>query len=615
METSLWSTNYIEYEIQQIKSGKRDRQHVLSELLIAIHGGENREITNNYIKLFAALEPQADELLNRQDALFSALTCPQSKVQNDVLTHLKAICTHEHFDWRNFVAHCSAVLSVETKSVVTKTVMIFEQLAKLQKDAQPLLCESITQGLISTDEKIQMRVAKFLVKYASSDDNISAEIATYYPHLFSSVKDLLRPLCRDLINDADVIADVPNEVPQQITYLHDDRRIEIPETFDDQILFIAQVFENNAPYHFDIYATTLIKLIPQINEDNIERLAPLMKNALRGLNLNGSFRHLHNMERLMARHFFHLIQALLERTPNKKFQRKYETVLRNIAKDNREILPITHHKYHIVANVFLYAQQLGMESRDLPLLSTPTHEPCFIAFETFYQRLLAYQAQGVAVNEMDFQLAVARVVIDKTVKTEALTGEYGDVVRYLQGEIALDFALCETLPLWLMSVYRKGDKTELTRFVEHFQVATHLLASPQWKVTPNEDVALPFIINGVDVVTTETYGNYCGRYSYLWKMSSDTTIEERPYLMTEEAHKSFSLQPFNPDLMVAEILNNCDYNYFASIAEPTNQVITQFFTDAWQKNYGVFCYVFLAKLCFSEKKYAQLGAGLWEKCV
>ena len=69
---------------------------------------------------------------------------------------------------------------------------------------------------------------------------------------------------------------------------------------------------------------------------------------------------------------------------------------------------------------------------NLPLLSTPTHLPCFIDPAVFVQRLLQYQNAGVEPCSQDMQLAIQRCVfIGNQPDISQLNPGYAALVRYL----------------------------------------------------------------------------------------------------------------------------------------------------------------------------------------
>ncbi|WP_283936109.1 DUF6493 family protein [Escherichia albertii] len=69
---------------------------------------------------------------------------------------------------------------------------------------------------------------------------------------------------------------------------------------------------------------------------------------------------------------------------------------------------------------------------NLPLLSTPTHLPCFIDPAVFVLRLLQYQNAGVVPVSQDMQLAIQRCVfIGSQPDISQLNTEYAALVRYL----------------------------------------------------------------------------------------------------------------------------------------------------------------------------------------
>ena len=68
----------------------------------------------------------------------------------------------------------------------------------------------------------------------------------------------------------------------------------------------------------------------------------------------------------------------------------------------------------------------------LPLLSTPTHSPCFVDPSILVERFYQYQQAGVEPCSQDVQLALQRCVFSTNAPlVDKLSGEYGALMRYM----------------------------------------------------------------------------------------------------------------------------------------------------------------------------------------
>lgn len=75
----------------------------------------------------------------------------------------------------------------------------------------------------------------------------------------------------------------------------------------------------------------------------------------------------------------------------------------------------------------------------MPLLSTPTHTPMFIAPETLIERLKQYQQANAEPDDMDMQTALSRVALESSSQElplllRSLKGEYRHLLTFLLGE-------------------------------------------------------------------------------------------------------------------------------------------------------------------------------------
>ncbi len=340
----------------------------------------------------------------------------------------------------------------------------------------------ITTALLFPDEKVQMRVAKFLIKYGKTDDDaLSASVNAYLPEVYSGVKSLLAPFVDSLDNIDDMGAE-SNSTLDKITLapqpkIRDDNAIIVPDNFDDRVFFLAQAFENNEPWHFDVYLQVMIDVARELTADNIDRLAPIIKSA-------NSLHNTNLLQWLMAKHFNLCMQGFFQRFPNfaQTFKSKHADNYEFIAHLREDTVTQVGTPSHIIFNSLLdWSQTAIAEKFDVQMLSTPTHVPCFIDFDVLQSRLTRYQAQNISVNDVDFQIALSRVQWGENATVKELTGEHADLLNYLLGKKALAFEECKTVNHWLMAVYRKGNRDELRDFTAHFKLeADYLLNTPTW---------------------------------------------------------------------------------------------------------------------------------------
>jgi hypothetical protein len=101
------------------------------------------------------------------------------------------------------------------------------------------------------------------------------------------------------------------------------------------------------------------------------------------------------------------------------------------------------------------------KGEEAPLLSTPTHHPCWIHPETLVQRLAYYQQNKLEYNPIDLQIALSRCWLGDTEEALALTekaleGEEKQMIQFLLDPTARPKGPFETEWAWMMAALSKA---------------------------------------------------------------------------------------------------------------------------------------------------------------
>ena len=113
---------------------------------------------------------------------------------------------------------------------------------------------------------------------------------------------------------------------------------------------------------------------------------------------------------------------------------------------------------------------LESKEKPLPLLSTPTHIPMFIAPATLIERLKQYQQANTEPDDMDMQTALSRVALDDSsqelpILLQDLKGEYQHLLSFLLGaENALPQAPFTHPSWWMTAGLIKSPETIYSEF-------------------------------------------------------------------------------------------------------------------------------------------------------
>lgn len=388
-----------------------NRMQVLKECLLSVNRNFDKNQTNWYADLFVALEPTVEECIQLQNELFSVFHCPQSKPINVALSMIKKINAQPKFSAGEFIAYMPLLLSYETKGIVNNTLMIADSLAKRSPEFADDIAVLLPNTFLSKDQSLQTKAAKLIVKYANpADQNLIANICDYIDNLLMDTRLLLK----DFLEIPTVVAEssVYKEKERiRIELIREDNRIPEISTWDDFVFLLGHVFFNAEPYHFDQLPTYLLQFSGQINEDTVQQLEPAFLQAYKTIDIWNST--IGFLDRISAAFFLEYGRRLIARYPAQtrnlqKLADKYKHI--TFSPENWKTSKME--KYIPYMDIFSYVlEQLSNNSR-LPLLSTPTHLPCFIDPMVLAERLYLYQQQNVEPSSFDLQLALQRCALD-----------------------------------------------------------------------------------------------------------------------------------------------------------------------------------------------------------
>lgn len=189
----------------------------------------------------------------------------------------------------------------------------------------------------------------------------------------------------------------------------------------EDLLFLAsQVLDGNEIYHFDLLLGALVQWDRQQDTKQISQWTPILQRAYKLLMSGGSSRN-GLLDQLMATFLLDYAKLLVKRFPkeakelsdlHQKMVQKDELQkgkwnYRNLQKltirqktNQKEKFPV--HKQLLCRTLDL----LESKEKPLPLLSTPTHIPMFIAPATLIERLKQYQQANAEPDDMDMQTAL-----------------------------------------------------------------------------------------------------------------------------------------------------------------------------------------------------------------
>ncbi|RKR81834.1 hypothetical protein BDD43_1992 [Mucilaginibacter gracilis] len=429
--------------------GKISRERLLNESILCATKNFNQSASNWFMDFFMFLEPSKGELLHFQNELLNTFNSANSKPYNVVLKLFKDLVVDPEFAILPFLDHVPLVLTAESKTAVSSALMVLDKLAKKYPDQQEQICVIACQAFIHQDNNLQLRAAKLLQKYGDTNsETLKEALQAYYESLFSEARHILSDFSKEYISSDALIED---QLPEAATALVE---IKLPENFDEFVFLASQSFDQNETYHFDLLPASILKFQDQMTAGNILKLMPAFQRAYKIITSDWAST-MGYLDSMLAKFFTSYGQLLVSLNPvaaepirlmHQSFVKSEEE---KKAKWNSYQIRLgsikaweiyTHstgykpHK-HILLNAFFMLER----NKSLPLLSTPTHEPCRVSTIALIERLSLYQKANVIPGDMDFQVAIARCfTIDQAealkIANAKLHGEYRELVGVVFGE-------------------------------------------------------------------------------------------------------------------------------------------------------------------------------------
>ncbi|AYL95900.1 DUF6493 family protein [Mucilaginibacter celer] len=512
-----------------IGRGLLPRADVLNATTAAINRNFNQSLCGWFVELFIRIEPSKTELLDLQQVLLNTFNSPHSKPVNTALKYFKDIAGDEGFDETGFFEHCPLVLSSESKTTVTNALMILEKLAKKHPGKREEICILASQALLHQDDKLQVRTAKLISKYADSASlDVWEAVSAYQQGLLFEAKNILEPF---------LMPEEPTDDSEDFVGVHEqqDRQpIAFPQNFDEFVYLASQAFDQNEAYHFDLLPAAILKFQDQMTEQNIRKLLPAFQRAFKTISgdwvstrgyLDSMLAKFMLSYGLLLMDFYpaaaQSLKELHQEHRKKMVEKKQDLKWFDSGIKAWEVF--THSKgykphKHILLNAFWALEHKLW----VPLLSTPTHEPSLVSIEELIRRISVYQGKNTRPGLMDYQVAVMRSFIDN--KEEALSlangllnGESRDLIGFILGEDHQPNPQHQLKPVWLAAVlthrrsliqqwaaYSKWNEEYLlagftwSSLVEHYQEKKYNYQKQKYEMVPATRNAVIVSINKTD---------------------------------------------------------------------------------------------------------------------
>ncbi|MEL6923212.1 MAG: DUF6493 family protein [Bacteroidota bacterium] len=430
------SKNWLQVIIKLSRSGKLNRRRLLQESLQCTTRDFNRNQISWYLEIIEALAPDVNELLEIQDYVLTALNSPHGKAVKFVLQKIKTLLEHTDFASERFLEQTALLLASETKGTVNSCLILMDKLAKKKVALQADICRKAAEALLHNDSTIQKRASKLMARYGQKEDPMLREaIGSYSDVLLSDAREILAPFLPVVELGHTAAAVIPEQIAACIC---PERKLELPEHFDDIVYLLSQAVDGNESWHFDLVPAALLKYHETMTMEKADMLAPAFQKAFRIAYGEYDHQRVGYTDELLAYFLYEYMQVLVQQFPGATqlkqlniTQRKKEEKKKadwGGYKSPRVLLRKWKNKsqsgiYNLFKQLLILAMDKIRKQHTLPLLSTPTHQPYWIDPLTFVKRLLDYQEQGATPKSIDWQLAMARVALDNTSDAMAFAKE------------------------------------------------------------------------------------------------------------------------------------------------------------------------------------------------
>ncbi|MCT2561325.1 DUF6493 family protein [Chryseobacterium herbae] len=455
-----------------IAENKIERKRFLKECLLAANRNFNKNVTGWFMDAFNILKPSNEELIMLQDELMAGLASVQSKAVNTMLAHLKKIVTEPEFKTSEFSHFLPNLLSSEVKTVVAASLVVTENIFQKKKTDTENLGMALSAAFVSKDESIQTKAAKIIQKYIPVSEDIKEALSHYADNVLANV----RPGLAQYIDNKQLELDAVQQ--EKLELISEESLAKEPASFEDLMFFLPQAIEKPGTYYYDLALGGLVKFADDADDASVKLFEPVFQKACKTI----AKWEVHHFNVLLCNLIINYGLSLLEKFPVqlKNLEKIYKRTQEDEA--TREVYSTYHKKLGPIQDI--YAGGLAMKpfkhiavqvfnkikSGDkTPLLSTVTHEPCWVSPDALVERFEIYQNENKKPDDLDVQLALQRCSLERTSDRlkrveEKLKGEYKDLLLFFFNPNAAPKGKFEHPSWWMTAGITRSPGTVFKEF-------------------------------------------------------------------------------------------------------------------------------------------------------
>ncbi|RFP65218.1 hypothetical protein D0N36_10170 [Hymenobacter lapidiphilus] len=400
------------------RSGHLDRAELLTNCLLALRRDFRRPLLTWFKELFLSLQPTPDERLARQADLTELLAHPLAQVVNFALDQLKDLWLLPGFEVATLLLYIDNLLTrPDLKTGLKSLFASFDRLLKASPALAPTLAPRYATALAHPDAGVQERAAKSLTALLGAkkpllDAAATADIVVTLQELGELLSTPARALLVPWLAAAPAPSVAQEAYAPRAGFVPDisEATAIAPVADWHELLFLTgQALKPDQPAEQERWLDGLLRLRGQYPADYVAQLRPYLLQAfpwlLKGKTEAETANILRKMDygrRAGQRDF---LQAMLVGWHGGFAQPQ---VVRTRLDAQHQLYPDP--LLGLARQRLLAAEaRLAPGAGPLPLLSTPTHQPFWVAPTALVAKLLAYETAGQEPDPADLTLALSRL--------------------------------------------------------------------------------------------------------------------------------------------------------------------------------------------------------------
>jgi hypothetical protein len=388
-----------------------DRADLLTRCLLALRRDFRRPLLTWFRELYLALKPTFTERLARQEELTELLAHPQALVVNFALDQLKDMHTEPGFNLAPLLLSTESLLTRPDLKTGLRTLVA--GLAKLPYRAPahtPAVASLLTSALAHPDAAVQERAAKGLAELLAAKKPLltTAETATTLATLpqqadllGSAARAALGPWLAAPVGATDTPATYA-PLGQFVPDISPATAIAPVADWHELLFLTGQVLQHDDPTARERWLDGLLRLQGQLPAGYATQLQPYLVRVVPALKKASATEASALLAGPIALHGHDgLLLALLLGWAGGFASPRVASVQVSPHASAQPLLAVEQQRY-------LLAESQLRAGAALTLLSTPTHLPHWVAPSALVNKLLTYQAAGIAPTTADLAVALAR---------------------------------------------------------------------------------------------------------------------------------------------------------------------------------------------------------------